>query len=278
MILVDKDIQAFIDFGNTEDLSYYDKLPVQRTAIFQGEKECITNIGYDLRAASFSDNGKMVDTIELQPGESTFVQSIEIIAFDPSTIGKVIIKNSRIRMGLTIDAPIYQPGHLTNIYFRVTNISSSTIKMSNREKYAMIIFEQLDTAPIKPYMGSYQKEFSFVGLGDYKSAYSDQIQSLDGKVKNIHDVEKRIYSNVITIMTILIGVFSILNLNINLATSASSIGTFIAFNLATLGAMSFLAILLDELINRHTKKGHKLWIVPIVCLIIAIGLYFIKID
>ncbi len=277
MILVDKDIQAFVEFGDRANAAF-DEIPVERTAIFGGDKKHVTNIGYDLRAASFSYSGKMVTELDLKPGESTFVQSKEIIAFDAATIGRVVIKNSRIRMGLTIDAPVYQPGHITNIYFRATNVSSSIIKMSSNEEYAMLMFEQLDTSPNNPYEGTFQKEFSFKGLADYKSAYADQIQSLDGKVKNVYDIEKRIYSNVVTIMTVLIAVFSILNLNISLTTAASSIGTFIIFNLATLGAVSFLAILMDELINRGNKRSHKLWWIPTICLIITIALLLLKIE
>lgn len=266
MVLVDKDIKELIKIGSFADGN---DLSQKQTAIYGGDNSCVTNIGYDLRAASFSRNGKMVEKIELQPGESAFVKSQEIVVFDSSTIGKVILKNSRIRMGLTIDAPVYQPGHITNIYFRVTNVSRDTVSMSYGEKYVMLMFEQLENDPETPYSGTFQREFSFKGLADYKSAYTDQIQSLDGKVKNINDIEKRIYSNVITIMTVLIAVFSILNLNISLATSSASSLDFITYNLATLGAVSFLTVLMDELINRQSPKNHKLWFIPAACFLVV---------
>ena len=40
----------------------------------------------------------------------------------------------------------------------------------------MLMFEQLDKAPAEQYNGTYQAEFDFKGLGDYKSAYLEQIQ------------------------------------------------------------------------------------------------------
>lgn len=271
MILVDKDIKQLIINGSLLN----EDSPQKQTAIYGGHDSCITNIGYDLRAESFSYQGKMVEKTEVKPGESVFVKSQEIIVFDSSTIGKVILKNSRIRMGLTLDAPVYQPGHITNIYFRVTNVSSNTITLGRDEKYAMLMFEHLDNDPESPYSGAFQNEFSFTGLADYKSAYSDQIQSLDGKVKDINDIEKRIYSNVITIMTVLIAVFTLLNVNVSLASSTATSVDFIKFNLVTLGAVSFLALLLDELINRQPQKKHKLWFIPATCFLIVILLIVI---
>lgn len=271
MILVDRDIREFIKYAA---FTAGDNITVQQTAIFGGDKSSVTNIGYDLSADSFSYNGKMEEKVELQPGESTFVKSREIIAFDAFTVGKVVLKNSRIRMGLTTDAPVYQPGHITNIYFRATNVSNDTIIMSRGEKYVMLMFEKLDNNPEKVYSGTFQKEFSFKGLADYKSTYTDQIQSLDGKVRTINDIEKRIYSNVITIMTVLIAVFSILNLNISLVTSPVSSLNFITYNLATLGAVSFLAVLMDELINHN--KSHKRWFIPAACFAVILILLIIE--
>ena len=269
MILVDKDIKQLISNGAFTSI---EKSRQKQTAIYDGNNDCVKNIGYDLRTASFCYHGKMVETVELRPGESVFVQSQETIVFDSSTIGKVILKNSRIRMGLTMDAPIYQPGHITNIYFRITNISSNIITLSRGEKYVMLIFEQLDNDPDTPYSGAFQKEFSFMGLADYKSAYMEQIQSLDGKVSDIHDIEKRIYTTVITIMTVLIAVFTLLNVNTSLASSTASSIDFIKYNLVTLGAVSFLALLMDELINRQTSKNHKLWWIPAMCFFVVIAL------
>lgn len=81
-------------------------------------------------------------------------------------------------------------------------------------------------------MGTFQAEFDFKGLGDYKSAYLEQIQSIQGKVKNIQDMEKGIYGNVITILTIFVTIFTILNMNIELAKTSATDPCVPDFNLA----------------------------------------------
>lgn len=111
MLLVDQEIQIFLRNGTLPDQG--------QTAIYNGVPECVTNIGYDLRAKSFARAGHEEDSCELQPGESVFVTSEEIVKFDHHTVGKLALKNSRIRMGLTMDAPVYQPGHKTVVFFSV---------------------------------------------------------------------------------------------------------------------------------------------------------------
>ena len=165
-------------------------------------------------------------------------------------------------MGLTMDAPVYQPGHKTVIFFRLTNVSSDLVCLRKGEKYAMLMFEQLESAPVHPYQGAFQDEFSFQGLADYTSQYADQIKSLDGKINNLQSLEKSIYGNVVTILTIFIAIFTILNINISLAETAATAKAFLVYNLATLGAISFLGVLMEELLHREGPKKHWLWLIP----------------
>ena len=269
MLIVDHDINVFVTNGQ---LSKPETNTSGQTSIHYGDMESVTNIGYDLRASGFAKGSKMESSYELLPGESVFVASKEVIHFDNNTVGRVYLKNSRIRMGLTLDAPIYQPGHTTAIYFRLTNVSNNAILLNADEKYALLTFEQLDSAPEHPYSGTFQKEFKFSGLADYSSAYADQIKSLDGKIETIKDMEKNIYGNVITILTIFIAVFSIININIELARDAASMVSFCAYNLATLGAISFLTILMHELFSKTTDCKRKLWWIPIICFFVLISL------
>lgn len=257
MILVDKELQTFLLNGDTDAPG--------KTAIFGGDESCVTNIGYDLRANAFYRGGKREDCCDLAPGESVFVESREIVQFDAVTVGRVFLKNSRIRMGFTLDAPVYQPGHKTRIYFRVTNVSSDSLHVSAGDKYAMLLFEQLHDAPAASYSGAFQDEFDFKGLGDYKSMYLSQIQSLQGKVKDIRDMEKGIYGNVVTILTIFVTIFTILNVNIELARAAATVSAFLNFNLAVLGGISFLSLFLSELVGREKRWSRALWLIPIVC-------------
>lgn len=257
MILVDHDIRAFLANAAANE--------PDQTTIYHGDESCITGIGYDLRTSRVYQNGKAASEYQLNPGESVFLESEEVIQFDAQTIGRVFLKNSRIRMGLMLDAPVYQPGHETKIYFRLTNVSNDVLKIEQGAQYAMLMFEQLDQEPDKKYDGTYQAEFDFKGLGDYKSAYLEQIQSIEGKVKNIQDMEKGIYGNVITILTIFVTIFTILNMNIELAKTAATVHVFLNFNLAILGGVSFLALFLAELIGKEKKRSRWLWLIPLVC-------------
>jgi hypothetical protein len=174
-------------------------------------------------------------------------------------------------MGLSMDAPVYQPGHKqTRIYFRLTNISDSMIKLESGEQYTMLMFEQLNKAPDNPYNGVFQEEFDFKGLAGYTSKYADQIESMDGKIKDLKTLEKRVYENVITILSIFVAIFTLINVNVSLASSAGSGSSFLVFNLGTLGAFSFLALLLNELLNQDSKKNRWLWIVPVMCFVSVI--------
>lgn len=267
MLLVDSEIKIFLSNGEHTETN--------QTSIKNGDESCITNIGYDLRADCFAKDGKLVESCELQPGESVFTQSKEIIAFDSITIGRVILKNSRIRMGLTMDAPVYQPGHKTKIFFRLTNVSNSAIVLSSGEKYAMLAFERLDKSPDSPYTGTFEAEFSFKGLANYQSEYADQIKSIKGKIKNLRDLEKSIYGNVITILSVFVAIFTLLNINVELASHAATGIIFLIFNLAVLGAISFLAVFLAFLINKEDKPSKALWLVPTFCFLSLLAVIII---
>ena len=41
-----------------------------------------------------------------------------------NVLGRVAEKNSRMRQGLQVDGPHYQPGHITYVFMRVRNISN----------------------------------------------------------------------------------------------------------------------------------------------------------
>ena len=256
MMLVDHDIDVFLNNGTHDSTG--------KTAIRFGKASRISTIGYDLCTKEFYRDGKTSTECELLPGESVFVGSEEIVLFDHFTVGHVVLRNSRIRMGLSLESPVYHPGHETRIYFRLTNISSNAIALSAGEGYATLNFEQLKNKPKKPYNGAFQEEFSFHGLGSYKTEYAEQIKSINGKIKTLESLEKTVYGNVITILTIFVAIFTILNVNISLTEAASSAMSYIIFNLSTVGAVSALALLLESLIDKSSRISKWLWLIPVV--------------
>ena len=266
MILVDKDIKVFLSngqIGNTDN----------QTAIFDGSGDCVTNIGYDLRTNGFVKDGDLLSSYDLEPGESVFAESIETVNFDHITCGTVNIKNSRLRQGLSVEAPVYQPGHNTKIYFRITNFSDKTIFLSAGEKYAYIMFEQLSCEPDKPYTGTFQGESAYRGLANYESVYAEQVKATSKKLTDIRELEKSIYGNVITIITIFIAIFTLINVNVDLAQAGSSAAHFLMYNGSILGAISFLTVLLDELLHIHEERCHWMWIVPAVCFAVVASVW-----
>ena len=276
MILVDHEIRQFCLNGQIENPDFDKLTPENQTAIYFSNEKNITNIGYDLTAAAFYKQNKKTEKCELLPGESVFVASHETIHFDSRTVGILQLKNSRLRMGLSLESPMYQPGHTTVIYFRLTNLSSDKLFLKAGEKYAVLVFEQLHDQPKVPYEGAFQKEFDFREMADYSTIYEDQIEKLNDKIGDLQALERSIYGNVITILTIFIAIFSLINVNISLASAAASIPMLLAFNLAVVGGISLFALFLHTLLFRRNENRVPagLWAIPIVCFIIVFALNF----
>jgi len=266
MLLVDKDIITFCANGNISKVKPQNLKPKDQTSIFNSNTNCITNIGYDLRAFEFHTCDGTFDEFKLLPGASVFVSSNEIVHFDENTAGNIQIKNSRLRMGLSVESPMYQPGHTTTIYFRLTNLGGDTINLKSGDQYATLVFHQLHQPPQNPYNGAFQKEFNFKGLADYSSKYEEQINEIQSIEKDIKTTEKNIYGNVITILTIFIAIFSLINVNIELVAKASEPIMILFFNLSIVGAVSLFALFIHQLMYKK-KDLYLLWLVPIICFI-----------
>jgi deoxycytidine triphosphate deaminase len=141
-------------------------------------EEAVTAIAYDLGTESFAvEPGNEKTSYDLLPGESVFVKSKETIKFPNDIIGRVILRNSWIRQGLMLSAPVYYPGHHTRIFYRITNISKQSLKLDCEKGIASIMFEKLDGPVLKPYEGTFQGEFDFSG---YVTKYD--ILCSDGKI------------------------------------------------------------------------------------------------
>mgnify|MGYP002796077817 CR=1 FL=1 len=80
---------------------------------------------------------------DLRPGETVFVKTKEKLAIPLNILARIAEKNSRMRQGLKVDGPHYQPGHVTFAFLRIQNISNNTIELSAGMRIAQIIFEEL---------------------------------------------------------------------------------------------------------------------------------------
>ena len=149
------------------------------------DKEKVGAANYDLSIDSIiipnpkEDSEK--DNYELEPGESVFVSTIEKLKMPNDYVGMIIPRNSLIRMGLSIEAPVYQPGHETKIFIRVTNVSSGSITLKKDDGIASIMFEKLSSPASKPYSGTFKEEFSFKGIGDFHKVKIPKLSYLKKK-------------------------------------------------------------------------------------------------
>lgn len=80
-------------------------------------------MSYDLTTDYFYVGGGRASSAKLMPGDSAFVVAKEIVALPDDLAARALLRNSRIRQGLSLDAPLYFPGHKTAVFFRVTNVS-----------------------------------------------------------------------------------------------------------------------------------------------------------
>ena len=247
-------------------------LEYKDTLIKPFSEDAVQSIAYDLQTASFAnESGKEKTEFFLQPGESVFVKTEEEIILPGNIVGKVILRNSRIRQGLLLTAPVYYPGHHTKVFFRLTNVSKQTIALERQKGIASIMFEKLDSDVDHPYEGAFQKEFEFKGMGTYSSILSDEMSDIEKKVDNIKDIEKNIYGNVLAIMAVFIGIFSIIN--INLQNAAMNMKSLISLDLTTAGSVGFLVAIINMVLPGG-KNRISIWIACIAAFIIAILLQY----
>ena len=184
------------------------------------------------------------------------------------------VKNSRIRQGLSLTAPIYQPGHKTKVFFRVTNITKKIIKLNLEKGIAYLLFLPLGESVEKPYNGTFQNEETFVGMGAYQSALGDDMIDIEKKVDAVKNIEKNVYGNVLSIMGIFIGIFSLINVNLSLVAASAGMATLLTFNFATVGAIAFLIGLINAILP--DGKNHKLiWCASGLAFLASIVVQFI---
>lgn len=204
MILVDKDIKMYVK---------------EKDLIVEGyREENLNGISYDLTIGAICTEEKEHLEYELRPGEIIFVRTVEKLSIPNNILGRIAEKNSRMRQGLKVDGPHYQPGHVTYAFLRVQNISENVIVLQKGMKIAQIIFEQLTQVPEVPYGNqvgaSFQNEEKYRGFGNYKAEYNKQIKDEIAQAKeDIESASHKIYANVLTLMGILVAIFSLLTIN-----------------------------------------------------------------
>lgn len=263
MVLVDKDIKERIN----------DK----QLIIFGYNEDNVNGVSYDLTIECiYADGDDNVAEYDIAPGETVFVKSMEKLSIPNDILGRVGEKNSRMRQGLKVDAPHYQPGHVTYAYIRVQNISKNIITLKKGAKIAQIFFEKLTQVPDMPYSAqesaSFQNETNFVGVGNYKELYEKETKKHVDEVKeDIENISHKIYANVLTIMGVLVAIFSLLSINYQAFAKAKvDFNYIIAMNLTLALSIVVMFGIILIFINKAKEKKFLIWyLVILIALAVA---------
>lgn len=236
-------------------------------------------ISYDLSIDSIltGDPGEKT-SYSLPPGGFVYIRAKEKLSMPSDLIGRIEEKNSRMRMGLVVSGPTYQPGHKTAIFLRVQNISNNIIQLRKDTEIAQIVFETLDDRPEKLYGGnpgdSFQNEFDYRGYGAYKNEYNGDIQKLSKIKENIEDKETQIYANVLTFMGILMGIFSIITLNLEAFAQAQITTNFIlSMNMTIAFSIELLMSIILIFVNKNVSKKKIITCVGVIIVTFLLLLY-----
>lgn len=261
MILVDKNIKERVEKDKLIAVNY--------------NENNVNCVSYDLSVDKILIKDKSSNSYYIKPNETVFVKTKEKINMPYDLIGIVTEKNSRMRQGLKVDAPRYQPGHSTFVFLRVQNISNQIISIEENTKIAQIMFENLCEEPSVTYdrqiNASFNDEQEYVGFGNYDVEYSKQIKDVDKTIEkakeDIDTMSHKIYSNVLALMGIIVAIFSLITINYNAATQSDLNFKFIvAMNLS----LAFCIVLMMGLIFifLNTKRNKSLWIIYLIVFIL----------
>ena len=241
-------------------------------------EERVGPISYDLSSEEFytTEDGEIRNQseISLEPGESVFVSCVETVDLPDDMAAVINARNSKIRQGLRIDAPIYYPGHKTRVFFRVSNISKDVIQFLKDEQYAAIYFVKVDGAVERPYEGAFSDELNFRGMAEYRGAYEKAMRKIESKKDELKDMEKGIYANVLVLLTIFVALFSLININVGLARESTETGIafrMLIFNLGTVGSIAMLISFAQTMI-KSKDVNKSLLCIGVACFAVALVL------
>lgn len=157
--------------GLGSDIMYLTDLEIRKLTTEKGlienfKEENLGCVAYDLTVEKIITNGeKESESYNVSPRETVFIATEENIKLPNDCIGIVNARNSSIRMGLDVCAPVYQPNHHTKLFIRVTNVSNNKILIRKGMSVSSIMFCKLNNVVEKPYNGTFTNEFNYTGVG-----------------------------------------------------------------------------------------------------------------
>ena len=264
MILVDKDIRRLASEG---------KLISENFA-----PENVGPVSVDLTVlGTVNDEGKLVEEFNLDPNCIAIVKTREKLAIPHNMVGRVGEKNSVIRTGIKVDAPLYQPGHCTYAFLRVINLTGETFTVRKGFHIAQIFFEEIKGCPEVSYNeqpgASFNEEDDYVGYGKYSRLYRSLLKKYEKSEKDLDDMKGSIYANVLTLMGIMVAVFSMVTVNCQaLFHDSIQKSSIVVVNLSLLLCIIVMLGSIVFIINNHRKKKFA-WAYGIIVAALAIATF-----
>ena len=154
---------------------------IDNDVLYNARLENVQQVSYDLTVAEFHDKGKRCDSVDVKPGNSIFVSTVEKICLPKNLVAQVSLRNSWIRKGLLLDSPVYFPGHNTHIYFRITNLAGETVKLKKADGLAQIYFLQIKGNVSNDYIGDFSDEANAAVIGDMDVFQADEKTNEKGR-------------------------------------------------------------------------------------------------
>ena len=73
---------------------------IDNDVLYNARVENVQQVSYDLTVAEFHNNGMRCDSVDVKPGNSIFVSTVEKICLPKDLVAQVSLRNSWIRKGL----------------------------------------------------------------------------------------------------------------------------------------------------------------------------------
>ena len=201
----------------------------------------------------------------LQPHETVFVKTGESLELPPNIVARIVEKNTTLRMGLQVSGPMYQPGHKTGIFLRVSNLTDYVIKLTKNFSIAQIIFEKIST-PTTSYAqkedGKYNNESTFtVPIGNLKLSVKPE-ENVDEGLK-ISETKTKMIASFAVFLEAFISILAVIFLNINFFEKHTAVLEVVKINFSLavciaviLGTVFHLYLKMNNDIKKKVKK-HK---------------------
>lgn len=236
----------------------------------------VNSVSYDVTLECIITNDAEKESYILQPGETIFVRTKEMIHMPDDLMGRIGEKNSKMRLGIQVSGPHYFPGHKTYMFLRVSNISPNRIKLDKGDKIAQIFFEQLKEVPQKTYNlqenASFNNEEKYRGFAGYQDEYERKILKIEQQKEELEEKESRIYANIMTIMGVFVAVFSMIMVNFtNINAETANLKFLVMLNLSLgIVVVLFVGLMLIFLNKAKSKNFLVAYIIFILILVIAL--------